>query len=145
MKDTYYIVHASVLPDYFEKVIEATQLLEQKKVKSISEAVVTVGISRSTYYKYKDYIHPYTNPTHEQKAIISLLLNHQKGILSKVLNILANNEVNILTISQSLPIHDIANVLLSLDISHTSKEFPDIINEIKKEAGVTSLTLVALE
>ena len=54
MKGKYLIVDKAILPDYFEKVIEARTLLRDGKFQNVSEAVKEVGISRSTYYKYKD-------------------------------------------------------------------------------------------
>lgn len=145
MNDALYIVHAKALPDYFEKVIQAQELIAQKKVKGISEAVEKVGISRSTFYKYKDYIHRYTAYSQKKTAVLSLLLQHEKGILSQVLNILANFDASVLTISQSLPVHGVANVLISLDIAELNVSLDEIISETKKEYGVSSITLVAIE
>ena len=145
MNNNYLLVKADILPDYFEKVVQAQELLDQNKVKGISEAVQKVGISRSTYYKYKDAVKRYSSYNAEKKAIISLLLPHKKGILSEVLNILAKNNASILTISQSLPIHNIANVLISLDITELSISIENMIDSIKKEVGINSITLVALE
>ena len=51
----YFIVHKSVLPEYFEQVIKARELINDKNY-SISDACKEQNISRSTYYKYKDYI-----------------------------------------------------------------------------------------
>ena len=56
MGKQYLIVSKEILPDYFDKVIEARNLLNNGKVKGVSEAVKMVGISRSTYYKYKDFV-----------------------------------------------------------------------------------------
>ena len=52
----YLIVSKKILPEYYSKVVEARILLESSQCKSVSDAVKRVGISRSTYYKYKDYI-----------------------------------------------------------------------------------------
>ena len=53
MLNRYLIVDQSVLPDYFLKVIEARKLLENGTYAQVSDAARAVGISRSTYYKYK--------------------------------------------------------------------------------------------
>ena len=145
MNDALYIVHAKALPDYFEKVIQAQELLAQKKAKGISEAVEKVGISRSTFYKYKDYIHRYTAYSAKKTAVISLLLQHEKGILSQVLNTLARFNASILTISQSLPVHGAASVLISLDIAELCVSLDEIISTIKTEYGVNSIALVDIE
>ena len=53
MDSRYLIVDKKILPEYFEKVVEASRLLAEGEAPDISEAVRKVGISRSTYYKYK--------------------------------------------------------------------------------------------
>ena len=45
MLDQYLIIHKSILPEYYEKVIEARRLLEDGKTKDVSQAVKQVGIS----------------------------------------------------------------------------------------------------
>ena len=52
MQSNYLIVDRRILPDYYEKVVQARDMLREGRVKEVSEAVKLVGISRSTYYKY---------------------------------------------------------------------------------------------
>ena len=52
----YYVVSGDILPDVLEQVMQARILLQSGKAKRISEAVKMVGISRGTYYKYKDAV-----------------------------------------------------------------------------------------
>ena len=55
MPSSYLIVHKSILPDYYEKVLECRRLMESGKVREVSQAVKQVGISRSTYYKWRRF------------------------------------------------------------------------------------------
>ena len=55
MAGNYLIVHKKILPDYLEKVIEARELLASHEAATVTEAVKSVGISRNTFYKYKNY------------------------------------------------------------------------------------------
>ena len=50
----YLIVHKKILPDYLEKVIETRELLASREAATVTEAVQRAGISRNTYYKYKN-------------------------------------------------------------------------------------------
>ena len=54
----YYVVKQKALPEVLLKVAEANRLIENN---GLSVAVVTerVGISRSSFYKYKDDIFPF--------------------------------------------------------------------------------------
>ena len=54
----FYMVKKKALPEILLKVAEANVLLNRGKAKTIKEAIDAVGISRSSYYKYKDDIFP---------------------------------------------------------------------------------------
>jgi len=119
MKGKYLIVDKAILPDYFEKVIEARTLLRDGKFQNVSEAVKEVGISRSTYYKYKDFVFSPSDSNIGRKALISIMLEDKKGALSEILNFLYSVECNIITINQNIPINEVASIIISMDISDT--------------------------
>ncbi len=52
----YYLIKQKAVPEVLLKVIEAKRLLESEKVMTIQEAAEKVGLSRSSFYKYKDDI-----------------------------------------------------------------------------------------
>ena len=54
----FYMVKKKALPEVLLKVAEVNNLLGAGRVKTIREAIDAVGISRSSYYKYKDDIFP---------------------------------------------------------------------------------------
>lgn len=145
MLKKYLIVSKKILPDVYEKVIEARNLINNGSVKGISEAVKTVGISRSTYYKYKDYVFAPSENSMGRKAVISMMLRHEKGVLSNVLNYLSSCNANILTINQSIPINGKASVSVSLDISDILLSIDDMQAEMKKVKGVSSVKLLSIE
>lgn len=145
MKGDYLIVHKKILPVYYEKVLEARNLLESGTERDVSAAVRAVGISRSTYYKYKDYIYSPDSGEMGRKAVISLLLSHEIGVLSTVLNKLSTMGVSVMTISQNLPIRDIASVLMTLDVSQMNTTLEETIDTLNAITGVENLSLVAIE
>ncbi|HBC31075.1 MAG TPA: ACT domain-containing protein [Clostridiales bacterium] len=141
----YLIVNKKILPQVYEKVIEARNLINSGSVKGISEAVKVVGISRSTYYKYKDYVFSPDENSIGRKAVISMMLKHEKGILSNVLNYLSQENANILTINQSIPINNKASVNVSLDISDLNKSIDEVMADMKKIRGATQIKLLSVE
>ena len=145
MLNEYLIVEKSALPDYFLKVIEARHLLESGVCAQVIDAVHAVGISRSTYYKYKDKILEPSQLTVGRKASLMLTLNHQAGMLSKVLSAVSARRANILTITQSLPIHGKASIMLSIDLSQLSRSVDDMTEELSAIDGVENVRLLALE
>lgn len=145
MSSKYLIVDTKILPDVYERVIEAKELLQNQKAKDISEAVKIVGISRSTFYKYKDSVYPLNSERIQHKAIIGLAVGHKTGTLSKVLDIIADRGGNILTINQDIPINNVANVSITLDISNLSVDFSELIDEVRAIDNVVKANLIAME
>ena len=145
MSSNFLIVDKKILPEYFEKVIEARRLIETGEVRQVTTAVKRVGISRSPYYKYKDYIFAPDESASGRRAVLSLMLDHEKGVLSTVLNQFSECGANILTITQSLPIHQKASVTLSLDVTAVTLPMPELLLQIERVRGVESVRLVAME
>lgn len=145
MKKDFLIVSRKILPDYLDKVIYARNLLVNHEASTITEAVQMAGISRNTYYKYKDYVFESTDDTVERKAVLSLILKNESGTLSSVLKTLTDLNTSILTISQAIPIAGKANVLLSLDISRMVCEVQEMVSTLKKQTGVRNVHLDAIE
>ena len=142
MNNDFYIVSSRILPDYFGKVIEARELLRSGKARDVSQAVKMVGISRSTYYKYKDDVFLPSEGDNGKKAVFSMILHHHPGILEQVLGILAENGVNILTITQNPPIQDRASVVVSMDISELSCGVSDLLVMLEAHPGVENPRLI---
>lgn len=145
MSDSYLIIHKSALPDYYEKVLEARRLLESGKVREVSEAVRRVGISRSTYYKYKDFVFETSEVSGGRKAVLELMLDHRPGVLSAVLSRIFGAGANILTITQSLPVLGKASVTITLDVGGMSLGISALVSAIEALPGAESVRLLAVE
>ena len=145
MLDNYLIIHKSILPDYYDKVLEVRRLLESGAVREVSQAVKKVGISRSTYYKYKDYILEPSEMATGRKAVLSVMLSHEPGILSSVLAHISDQGGSVLTITQSLPIHGKASVTVTLDISGMPGPMTQLMSALESSPGVEHPRLVAVE
>lgn len=141
----YYVVSGDILPDVLEQVMQARILLQSGKAKRISEAVKMVGISRGTYYKYKDAVFSFNAEQSNRKAIISVILRNEKGTLSKVLSLVSVKQVNVLAINQTIPINGIANVALTLDISDLEISIQSLVSLIEAMPMVEKADLVAVE
>ena len=145
MLENYLIVHKSILPDYFETVLKAKHLLEEGKAKNVMQAVKMAGISRSTYYKYKDFILEPIRISDGRKAVISMLLSHETGILSHVLSVISQAGASILTITQSLPVHGNASVTITLDISGMPAAITNLLKDIDDCQGVENAKLIPID
>lgn len=145
MLEDYLMLHKSILPEYFEKVIKAKHLLDSGKAADVSQAVKMVGISRSTYYKYKDYVLEPAEMAGERKAVLSVLLAHEPGILSALLAVLSEEGGSVLTITQSMPIHNSASVTITLDVSGMDCSMSCLLQRLGEMPGVDKPKLIAIE
>jgi len=141
----YFIVDKSVLPEIFLKVMEVKNLLEAKKERTVQDAVNRVGISRSAFYKYRDAVHPLYENTRGKTVTIAINLDDTKGLLSSVLNSVASEGANILTINQTIPINGIANVTLTIETNEMQGDFSRLIGRLESMVGVQSLKIIARE
>lgn len=132
------LINSDALPDVYLKVIEAKRLLASGEAKSASEASKVCGISRSAFYKYKDYVFEYSHPLGE---VISLhaVLRDKAGVLSLLLQELYSFGGNILTVSQGLPASGVASVSVSIRLPVQSPDRTDILEKLKKIDGVVSV------
>ena len=142
-KHTFLLVDKTVLPPYYEQVVEAVKLVDQEG-KNISDVCKILGISRSTYYKYKDKVFELTS-TYGRKAIISLRAENEKGVLSSILNTIASLQGNILTINQDMPIHNFAYITVTLDTKDLTVSIYDLISNLKKLPKIKDVSLLAVE
>lgn len=143
--DKYYLVRSTILPEVIEKVVEAQQLLRDGKARRISEAVKMVGISRGTFYKYKDCIFPFERENARRQAIITLIIQDEKGVLSSLLARIAQLGCNVLAINQTIPLNKISNVVLTLDVSDLGIDIEDMMDLLRRLDKVVRAELVAVE
>ena len=144
-KTKYYVVKKKALPEVLLKVVEVKRLLDSNENMSVQEAAERVGISRSSFYKYKDDIFPFHS--HEKGQTITLMVQAEDrpGILADVLQTIARYGANILTIHQSIPISGIATLSLSMEVLPTTGNLSEMIEELEEHPGVQYLKILGRE
>lgn len=138
-----YLVQANVLPEIFLKVVCARELLNTGEVKTVSEAVERVGISRSAFYKYKDSVLPFRDMTQGRIFTFNIFLRDEMGVLSSILAIFAGVGANILTINQNIPSGGVALVTIAARLDHATITPDRLIMQLKDAEGVVSAELLA--
>ncbi len=130
------LVDSSVLPEVFTKVIEVKKILSKGTIKTVNEAVKLAGISRSAYYKYKDYVFPFYETSRGKVLTLFFVVEDFSGILSSIINHIAQSRANILTINQNIPINGLADVTISVETAGMIKDVEDLLSDIGKIEGV---------
>ncbi len=140
-----FVVKQKAVPEVLLKVIEAKRLLESEKVLTIQEAVDAVGISRSSFYKYKDDIFQFHDNSQGTTFTLTFQMDDEPGLLSDVLKIIAEYKANILTIHQSIPINGIASLSLSVQVLQTTGDISEMIEHMEHQKGVHHVKILARE
>lgn len=140
----YYVVKQKALPEVLLKVAQVNKIIETKR-KSIAEATESVGISRSSYYKYKDDIFPFRDNVKGKTITFVLSMDDEPGILSVVLKTIAEYKANLLTIHQTIPVNGVASLTLSVDILPTTGDSAKMIEQIEQLSGVRYLKILSRE
>ena len=144
-KSKYFVVTQKAVPEVLLKVVEAKRLLDSSKAITVQEATDRVGISRSSFYKYKDDIFPFHDNSKGKSITFVLQMDDEPGLLSMVLQTIARFHGNILTIHQSIPINGVATLTLSVDILPGEGDAEAMVENIEQRDGIHYLKILGRE
>lgn len=144
-KTKYFVLKKKAVPEVLLKVVEAKRLLDSGKAASVQEAAENVGISRSSFYKYKDDIFPFHDNAKGKTITFMIQMDDETGLLSDVLHIVADYHANILTIHQSIPVNGIASLTLSVDVLNETGDISQMVDTIEQQQGIHYLKILARE
>ena len=102
-----------------------------------------VGISRSAFYKYKDFVSPFQDMSRGHLVTFNLELLDRQGVLSSVLAIFAENGANILTINQSIPTSGVAPVTITAATENMQTTMEAFMAALKAAEGIIRVHLMA--
>lgn len=144
-KTEYFVLKKKAVPEVLLKVVEAKRLLDSGRAESVQEATEVVGISRSSFYKYKDDIFPFHDNAKGKTITMVIQMDDEPGLLSAVLKVVADYHANILTIHQSIPVNGVASLTLSVDVLPGTGDVSRMVDDIEQKDGVHYLKILARE
>ena len=144
-KTSYFVLKERAVPEVLLKVVEAKRLIDSGKALSVQEATDVVGISRSSFYKYKDDIFPFHENEKGRTITLVIRLEDEPGLLSAVLKTIADFHANILTIHQSIPVNGIASLTLSVDVFPETGDVEQMVSTIETISGIDYVKILAKE
>ncbi|WP_461813026.1 ACT domain-containing protein [Faecalimonas sp.] len=145
MDSNYYVIKKKAVPEVLLKVVEVKRLLATERFMTIQEATEKIGLSRSSFYKYKDDIFPFHENEKGQTITLAIQMDDMPGLLAEILQEIAEYKANILTIHQSIPLNRVATLTISVEILSTTGNISDMVNEIENNEGVHYLKIVGRE
>ena len=144
-KSKYFGVKQKAVPEVLLKVVEAKKLLETVRAITVQEAADRVGISRSSFYKYKDDIFPFYDNTKGKTITLVVQMDDRQGLLSDLLHVVAVYRANILTIHQSIPVNGVATLTLSVEVREDTGNVSSMIDELEVLDGIHYVKILARE
>ena len=144
-KSKYFLVKQKAVPEVLLKVVEAKRLLESERAITVQEATEKVGISRSSFYKYKDDILPFYDNAKGKTITLVIQMDDEQGLLSDLLHVVAVYKANILTIHQSIPVGGVATLTLSVEVRENTGKVSTMVEELEAVSGVHYVKILARE
>ena len=141
----YYVLKKKAVPEVLLKVVEAKRLIETGKAMSVQEAAEITGISRSSFYKYKDDIFPFHDDARGKTITFVLQMDDEPGLLSGLLKLIAEYNANILTIHQTIPVNEMATLTISIEVGPNTGDVSEMIDQIESKSGIHYLKILARE
>lgn len=144
-KSKYFVVKKKAVPEVLLKVVEAKKLLESERALTVQDATDRVGISRSSFYKYKDDIFPFYDNAKGKTITLVMQMDDEPGLLSDLLHIVAVYHANILTIHQSIPVNGVATLTLSVEVLESTGNVSRMVEDMEEKHGVHYVKILARE
>lgn len=144
-KSKYFVVKEKAVPEVLMKVLEAKRLIDSERCLTVQEATEKVGISRSSFYKYKDDIFPFHDSEQGKTLTMVIQVDDTPGLLSALLARMAECDVNILTIHQSIPLNGIATITVSAELLSGAVDSETLVSELKEMEGIHYLKILGRE
>lgn len=135
------IVDSRVLPSVFGGVIKAKELIATGKAENTSQAIKMAGISRSAFYKYRDFVFKYTDNDTDNISL-SAILSDKAGVFSALTAVLYECGANIITLNQGIPVDGAAAVSITIKTGGLNIPLEALIAELQSLDGVISVKAV---
>lgn len=137
-KDSYLLVNSKILPAVFEGVIKAKEYLKNGTASNNSQAAKLAGISRSAFYKYRDYVFKYDS-SDSQTINLAAILSDRAGVFSAMTKLLYENGANIITVNQDTPVNGTAAVTLAVKSDNTLITIDALLKKLQDVDGIISI------
>lgn len=138
----FYLVAEDIMPEAMVKTVQVKDMLARGELSTVHEAVNEVGLSRSAFYKYRDLVFLYEEESGGRLVTLSMILEHRQGILSTVLNTVAQLGGNIITINQGIPMSQAAHLTATVDVKNLNVALDEMVENLQNIHGVRKAEIV---
>ena len=137
------IIDSTILPSVYEKVVEAKEMLRTGKAKGITDAVKKLGISRSTFYKYKDHVAPAFETEKDKIVVLFLVMSDDFAVFNRVLRRIVKDRNEIISLNRGIPAEKLVAVTITIKTEESLSYLQYLQETIKEMKGIQSLIFEA--
>ena len=141
----YYVVRKKAVPEVLLKVVETKKLLNADRKMTVKDAADITGISRSSFYKYKDDIFPFSEGAKGRLITLSIEILDEPGLLSDLISVVAKYKANIMTIHQSVPVNGLASVSMSVEVLKNTGNISRMVEDMEAIQGIKDVKILLRE
>ncbi|HEU4963323.1 MAG TPA: ACT domain-containing protein [Bacilli bacterium] len=138
----FFLVAEDIMPEAMMKTVQVKDMLARGDANTVHDAVNQAGLSRSAFYKYRDLVFLYEEDGQGRLVTLSMILEHRQGILSTVLNAIAQLGGNIVTINQGIPMSEAAHLTATVGVQNLTGSIDDMIESLEQIRGVRKAEIV---
>lgn len=144
-KKKYFVAREKAVPEVLLKVVEAKRLLDTKRVGTVQEAADAVGISRSSFYKYKEDIFPFRDNIKGKILTFVIQLHDEPGLLSDVLKVVAEYGAIFGHCTKVFRSTGWRPLTISVEVLAETGDISKMIETIESREGIQYLKILARE
>lgn len=141
----YFVIRKKAIPDVLLKVVEAKKMMTADRKMTVKEATDRMGISRSSFYKYKEDIFPFHDGAKGKMLTLTIEILDEPGLLADLIAVVARYHANIMTIHQSIPVNGLASVSISVEILSDTGNLSGMLEEMELRPGVKDVKILSRE
>lgn len=141
MSQEFLIIDKNILPEHFGMIIEIKELINNGY--KISDACKKVGLSRSTFYKYKDNVFLTSGLTNKKANI--LVKMKEKGSFIELLKLLDEMNIQAVNIHKEVLVNGVQEIFLTLSTNNITMDFNDVVKDVRRLISIKEVMLLASE
>ena len=138
----FFLIRKEALSKDLIKTLKVKEALARGDALTIVDAIEEFDLTKDRFQKYRNSIFPFYEASDDKILTLLLTLEHQPGILAKVLRTIASHLASVVVINQSFPVNDIANVYISIDISQLNVDVSKFKKAIEVNRGVRKVEIL---
>lgn len=137
----FYLVDFSILPEAIKKTIRVKEMLKSGSSGTINEAVHKVNMSRSAYYKYKDYVASADDDKEDRVVVLFIIMQDDIAVFGRILRRIAKEKQEVLSVNRTKISEKLYSSVITLKTKESAGDMESLYEALRETKGIQSLTM----